>query len=882
MFAHSVRVDANFVIAAPDAHLHLASECRATTFACGGVGDVASFLAQRPEPFQRVLVLPRECNLADALGILPAPVSQLDLRRRIPPGSLVQDNPQASRIATWRQQMGIGRGRPRAAPSAEEEDLHRKVLMALPTTGARTSRVEPIAHARGPHRLQSNVDPVKIIRALGFARFLRRTEFFKPALQAAAAYEASDSDYDVQRGPKAGEGKATLDARKQRLDSTGMLLQRRLFAADMATDNIVAVNIQSDGSPVTGTEFQGMIVEFVLRSGGVRQCVLPGSTLNYGHAGSVMKTVALLWGCWLVCGPSLDSLVYLCSKVRGITTDGGIEMHTLETPDFTKAFLAWVSGQSLHECARLIDFSRRLFPHALRVIGWSHTCGGIMKYLVKQVPQWPSVLDELRCVCRAYRNKTWRAHIARAAKGRVPHSEKLLESFTATFAKWRYETLDNCFRSILPLREISESVIKIELFMETQEKELIKSFVLACEDKPLWRLVQALYTYIVHPVETLRRWGMVCGHEKCEELRKAHKKVECDQNSRRLRDAWTEVQNTIGDAKQLANVLTNNETEGHDKTCELIRTLLLSAAGILRTRFKYLGVIPWAFARADTQQGAIDVLDQYAKVVDPSKHDDFTTYFMLNCMDDLKTLATTGVCSARLAAEVKAINWLMLDEGAGEGYHRSTNAELTRATGSSTAHLKQTPRHDMCLKLAQDFCRTPEGRMVVRHDWRTHTRVLQTDPSHLWRPTRWKPKAFYRRLYREDEKALEDWSSILQRMPNAHEVSVPTTSEREKLEQEWFTRTLKPHAHYSVSSNAPDTATAGQPQPAPRETCFLLLSMVHGTSKPHLMLTVEDADNVEIVAPVALQVQFLDTSELAQDVPEQSRVVFFSRATQSG
>ena len=59
-----------------------------------------------------------------------------------------------------------------------------------------------------------------------------------------------------------------------------------------------------------------------------------------------------------------------------------------------------------------------------------------------------------------------------------------------------------------------------------------------------------------------------------------------------------------------------------------------------------------------------------------------------------------------------------------------------------------------------------------------------------------------------------------------------------------------------------------------QETFLLLLEVHHGTSRPHVMPAVESRTEIEVVAPVSLQVQFLDVSTTAADVPAGSRVVF--------
>ena len=123
--------------------------------------------------------------------------------------------------------------------------------------------------------------------------------------------QANDSDSEVERDSKADPSSSNLDRAKAKLDFTAMLVERRLFHADMATDNCAAINIFSDGSPVTGAELQGMIVHYVKRDGSVRVSTLPGATLTYSHCGAVAKTLALVHSVYLTCGPDEAHLRYV-------------------------------------------------------------------------------------------------------------------------------------------------------------------------------------------------------------------------------------------------------------------------------------------------------------------------------------------------------------------------------------------------------------------------------------------------------------------------------------------------------------------------------------------------------------------------------------------
>lgn len=53
------------------------------------------------------------------------------------------------------------------------------------------------------------------------------------------------------------------------------------------------------------------------------------------------------------------------------------------------------------------------------------------------------------------------------------------------------------------------------------------------------------------------------------------------------------------------------------------------------------------------------------------------------------------------------------------------------------------------------------GRAVINTENLLYKRVLQVKKGSLWKNVRMRPKDFYKRLYRMDDRALEDWEPLL-------------------------------------------------------------------------------------------------------------------------
>ena len=115
------------------------------------------------------------------------------------------------------------------------------------------------------------------------------------------------------------------------------------------------------------------------------------------------------------------------------------------------------------------------------------------------------------------------------------------------------------------------------------------------------------------------------------------------------------------------------------------------AASLLDIRFGYLDSVPWAFSRADTQEGATEVLRQIDSAPD-SAHDHRTLEFRDRFRGDLETVRDGNAPSQELIDEVAKINLASIDESSGEGYHRSTNVTRIRCPGAKTPYTMQDTR----------------------------------------------------------------------------------------------------------------------------------------------------------------------------------------------
>jgi hypothetical protein len=377
-------------------------------------------------------------------------------------------------------------------------------VLVLPAA-ARTTPGATHGAAITPGSGTRDVDPLVCLRGLGFTQFLRSPKAFSEAMVASHRYdnpeaEARPTDYDPSR--------ATFIRAAARLDAVDLLLERRHWRADRFYDLVRSVHLYSDASPVTEEEIQGMVMDVMKKDDNHRRVTLPGASLVYGNLSAVAKGVTLLWACYLVAGPFFDDMAYFNSKVTGICSDFGTEVHTLEMPDILRAFLQWNAGMPLLDVSRLIDHDHRLWYNAIRVSGWCHCWGNLMKYVAHKLSSWDDHLARMRNLVSFWHNKTWRQYMKKVMQG-TGYDTSELNHFSCTMAKWRYETIPAAQSELLRLKTPSQAITG-ELFPRAQDKVELRRTCEACHSQIFWDTMTYTQEFVFGPCETARRWGMVC------------------------------------------------------------------------------------------------------------------------------------------------------------------------------------------------------------------------------------------------------------------------------------------------------------------------------------------------------------------------------------
>ena len=535
--------------------------------------------------------------------------------------------------------------------------------------------VETVQRGSGdvPARLRKRFGAEQIFRALQFAGRLRQKTQFEDSLTDAWDYleflkggqESFEDQFSCYDHPSA----RTLGRAHCRMDAVSMLIERRIWAKWRSLDRVRSIHVYIDASPVSGHKILGMAYDVVFHDEEIHRTVMPPMGLTFGGTSVVDKALSLLWATWFLTGPRLESLQYFLNKIGSLTTGQGIEIKLVELPSIATAFFESLCGARMQDVRRSIDFTSALFPRAIRVPGWCHVHANLMQFAVKLTEEWPTYLGHMRTLVSVWRNGTWRDHIVSSFRG-DPRIQSLKKTFTATFAKWRYETLAEVMSQLLQLRRFHEECFSPELFPHSQDAALLEGALVASRARPFWRWMSATYKYIIWSLEQSRHWGMVCSC--CRQKRELRRNPKCPRASRRLPDAGAHIEELRHSLRATANSLVVAQTEGDHHLHGLIVRTCKAAAAMVRIKFRWLQVPPCSFITSATPQGAREACD----AIDERplhEHEPATRWWQHNLRDALEARARHQPLWDVHHEALGILQATPLDESPGESQHRATH-----------------------------------------------------------------------------------------------------------------------------------------------------------------------------------------------------------------
>ena len=341
-------------------------------------------------------------------------------------------------------------------------------------------------------------------------------------------------------------------------------------------------------------------------------------------------------------------------------------------------------------------------------------------------------------------------------------------------------------------------------------------------------------------------------------------------NSRRLAGAADKVDEVVGALRHNARVLSEDACEGDAPLVAQIQTGLRQGADELELRSLYLRNPPWNFVRADSQEGARLFLET-ATSRPFNEQDELTQHLLQTHQEALQSCAAGNGCAEGLKADNQRYRDTPLDEGAGEGYHRSTNCARMRARAARTPYLKQSTRLKQNIRQFKQFLKKgAAGRRVLRYEWRHWQRLVQTNPRRIWYRKKMRPRAIFERMYRMDAASLEDWSLVCRPIlapgsgppPKALVLPDAPTTTLAQLRVEYLSALLRNHHWFQVQVPAAGMDEAGAPLERMETKIFQVLSTASARSRPKLMPTISSHSHPVNVARLAICIQEVSQREV--------------------
>ena len=591
--------------------------------------------------------------------------------------------------------------------------------------------------------------------------------------------------------------KNSLLRARPRLDVTSMLLERFEWSLGMFSSvggPGLSIHMTADGSPNSGRDFFGVLMDVFLCGTQLHHRMLPGTSLGHGYMSVVDKGMAFLWSIWLIMGPLISSIEAVLCSIRSFTSDFGIESKVPNMANMLEHFARSVQQRVSP------TFSKHLYllPNCVYIPDWNHLVMNLLKRVLNSLPTWPKRLDQLRYLCSLFRNWEYRSCFREElCKMCLFEQANHMMHFTASFAKWRYETVCDVFDALSPLRSFCEDVFNKNLLGAVQDGALLDRAAAACKDKSLWRFIDVFKPLLLE-IERFRTWGRGCRCHDAQLVRGIH--VNCDRKGRRLKDVPERV-------KQLTMYVSSKARELTRALCENDHALLLEYQASLRLtqadlceKFGWTAEPPYVFSNISSPEWAAVWVGMVRSTL-LENHNRVTVTLEKRFGNQIEMISKGDLrgITPELLHEEKVWQNMPLCSDRAEGFHRGINFELKRATGSHTPFLFSSMRLQQNLDLCSRVCETDEGRQRFRYNFVNYSQILQTSSQSLTRSKKLGSKRDkFLKIYRLEQYARVDWSCVGKHSVAGDGVATLPLSDNQKMLTDFVVKSCAAGCVYTV------------------------------------------------------------------------------------
>ena len=104
------------------------------------------------------------------------------------------------------------------------------------------------------------------------------------------------------------------------------------------------------------------------------------------------------------------------------------------------------------------------------------------------------------------------------------------------------------------------------------------------------------------------------------------------------------------------------------------------------------------------------------------------------------------------------------------------------------------------------------AKAMIVFEWRNYKRLLQHVPRYRWKNIKSMTRVqFADRVYRQDERAEDDFSMLCRREAPQHQAKTESVDGVGQLRDEYLNATMKPGKHYSLHTEKSCVDAQGNP-----------------------------------------------------------------------
>lgn len=333
----------------------------------------------------------------------------------------------------------------------------------------------------------------------------------------------------------------TLRQARVRLDVVSMLIFRALFQRlHRQQGDAVNIYLWCDSSPqYRGLEMFSATVELFDGHRFVRR-LMPCIALDKTMLDTSGKALTLLFQLFLMGGGAYVMTKACCERVRGITTDMGVERRVVDIDDCT-ADLYRKLAPSLDVEAPAVG--AKLFPRALGLPGWKHSSDLLLRRGLASLRAFPGWLRLFKSVLSFFRQDTHRVLVVRSLRQRSlgPLADMLAKSKLPSFADWRWDTLHLALEALDPMLDSLRVHFDPRPFRSSRAGTGLNEVISAFKSDG-WRQVGRFVLWLCRFLCGLMSWGGGCD---CHQDALANgEPVACEWEGRRIRTAWEHISST--------------------------------------------------------------------------------------------------------------------------------------------------------------------------------------------------------------------------------------------------------------------------------------------------------------------------------------------------